>query len=1049
MGDALVLWNGEAAALGQWTSTAADGSTVTLSVEPGPRGAALRIDFDLVGPTSWAIARYECAAVLPEHYVVVLRLHGDAPANQLQLKLVDPGGANVWWWRRPGFAFPREAEKLVLRKANLEFAWGPASGGEPHRIGAVEIALAAGPGGSGTMWIEELRIEPRDPAAREPRIEAVAASTSAAGHAAERVLDGDPSTHWSPDGADPQPWIQLDLGRSSEWGGVVVDFTGSGGAPAIRLLASDDAVRWKLLAEDPGGPARRRWLRTSEGEGRFARIELSSGSAPALAHVGIVPLELAVSPARYIGAVARKERRGLFPRHLLDEQAYWALVGADGDERKGLLSEDGALEVDAESFSIEPFLWVDGRLATWADVERRVSLEDGYLPIPSVEWQATGLGLRITAYAAGAPGQSTLVGRYEVENRSSGARRVRLFLAIRPFQVNPAWQSLNLVGGVAPVTSIEREGGAVRVNDARTVYSVSQPDAFGAAQSEEGLRELTDGRVPLHERIDDPVGFAEAVFAYDMDLADGARGCVAVAVPLHAAATQTPADLARPQAAAWADARLAETIAHWRTRLGRVPIELPRCAEPFSSSLRASLAWILVNREGPRIQPGPRCYRRSWIRDGTLTGTALTEMGFADEARAFLRWYAPYQLEDGRVPCAVDRRGIDPVAEHDSHGQLIWGVVEVFRLTGDRAFLLELWPRVLRAVDAIAALRAERTTDRFRGKACFGLLPESISHEGYSSRPVHSYWDDFFAVRGLGDAADAAAVLGDGEASRRIRALRDAMRGDLHLSIRRAVEEHAIDFLPGSVELGDFDPTSTAIALDPGAEGPRLPPAALARTFERYWEEFECRRRGEATAEAYTAYEVRNAPALVLLGERQRAFELLEWLIGDQRPVPWRQWPEVSTRDPRVPRFLGDLPHGWIASSFVRTVRRMLAYERADDGALVLGAGVPAEWVREAPGIRVRAMPTHAGLLDYSMCAESKHRVRVTLGGTLRFPSAGIVLESPLAEPLRRVAVDGREHPVADPRRVVLRSMAAELILDYRPSRSPRSSAVKRRPRSR
>jgi hypothetical protein len=273
------------------------------------------------------------------------------------------------------------------------------------------------------------------------------------------------------------------------------------------------------------------------------------------------------------------------------------------------------------------------------------------------------------------------------------------------------------------------------------------------------------------------------------------------------------------------------------------------------------------------------------------------------------------------------------------------------------------------------------------------------------------------------------------------------MRGDLHVSIRRAVEEHGIDFLPGSVELGDFDPTSTAIALDPGAEGPRLPPAALARTFERYWEEFECRRRGESTAEAYTAYEVRNAPALVLLGERRRAFELLEWLIGDQRPVPWRQWPEVSTRDPRVPRFLGDLPHGWIASSFVRTVRRMLAYERADDGALVLGAGVPAEWVREAPGIRVRAMPTHAGLLDYAMCAQSEDRVRVTLGGNLRFPSAGIVVESPLAEPLRRVAVDGREHPAADPRRVVLRSMAAELILDYRPSRS--LGRVKRRARSR
>ena len=223
MRDALVLWNGEAVALGQWTSTAADGSTVALSTEPGPRGAALRIDFDLVGPTSWAIARRECAAVLPEHYVVVLRLRGDAPANQLQFKLIDPGGANVWWWRRPDFAFPHEAEALVLRKANLEFAWGPASGGEPERVGAVEIALAAGPGGSGTLWIEELRIEPRDPAATKPRIEAVAASSFVGGHGPECMLDEKASTHWRPDENDTQSWIQLDLGRSCEFEAVVTD----------------------------------------------------------------------------------------------------------------------------------------------------------------------------------------------------------------------------------------------------------------------------------------------------------------------------------------------------------------------------------------------------------------------------------------------------------------------------------------------------------------------------------------------------------------------------------------------------------------------------------------------------------------------------------------------------------------------------------------------------------------------------------------------------------------------------------------------------------
>ncbi len=504
-----------------------------------------------------------------------------------------------------------------------------------------------------------------------------------------------------------------------------------------------------------------------------------------------------------------------------------------------------------------------------------------------------------------------------------------------------------------------------------------------------------------------------------------------IAVPLFDATPSPPAALGRAAAAAWGDARLAEAASRWRARLARVPISLPPAAAPFEQSLRASLAWILVNREGPRIQPGPRCYRRSWIRDGVMTGTALAEMGFADELRDFLRWYAPFQQPDGRVPCGVDRRGIDRAVEHDSHGQLVFGVVEHARLTGDRTLLRELWPHVRRAVDAIAALRAERTGESFRGDPRFGLLPESISHEGYSSNPVHSYWDDFFAVRALADAAESAAVFGDAPVAASIGALRDAMRRDLHASIALAMERHGIDFLPGSAELGDFDPTSTAIALDPCGEGDRLSPAALARTFERYFEEFEARRRGEHHLDAYTPYEVRNAVALLRLGWRERALAVLDWLVGDQRPPAWRQWPEVSTRDPRAPRFLGDLPHGWVASSFVRSVRRLIAFEDEDAGTLVIGAGVPEAWVREAPGVRVRGLPTHFGALDLDLRAEGEGRLRAHFGGACR-PPGGFVLESPFARPLREVVVDGRERAAGDPHRLRLASDTREVELRTR-----------------
>ena len=41
---------------------------------------------------------------------------------------------------------------------------------------------------------------------------------------------------------------------------------------------------------------------------------------------------------------------------------------------------------------------------------------------------------------------------------------------------------------------------------------------------------------------------------------------------------------------------------------------------------------------------------------------------------------------------------------------------------------------------------------------------------------MHSYWDDFFALRGFKDAADLAGILGKEEEARRLAVLRDTFR---------------------------------------------------------------------------------------------------------------------------------------------------------------------------------------------------------------------------------------------------------------------------------
>ncbi|HEC0920947.1 TPA: hypothetical protein R1S30_005062, partial [Escherichia coli] len=143
-------------------------------------------------------------------------------------------------------------------------------------------------------------------------------------------------------------------------------------------------------------------------------------------------------------------------------------------------------------------------------------------------------------------------------------------------------------------------------------------------------------------------------------------------------------------------------------------------------------------------------------------------------------------------------------------------------------------------------LRASERTEenRARNPAFYGMMPASISHEGYSAKPMHSYWDNFWALRGYKDATLLATQLGKVEAMQ-IAESRDQFRDDLQASLLSAMQQHNIDYLPGSAELGDFDATSTTIALAPGGEQGRLPQQALEATFERYWKEFVARRDGK------------------------------------------------------------------------------------------------------------------------------------------------------------------------------------------------------------
>lgn len=296
-----VIWHDRFEESGAWRPAPADGVALTLSAAEGDAGVALRLDFDFRGRAGWAAIRREVGIDLPENWQLDLRLRGEAPANDLEIKLVDVTGQNVWWAVRRDFAPPTSWSTLRLKKRHFSFAWGPAGGGEIRHVAALEIVVTARAGGSGWMAIDELMLTPLPPPRPAAHPPSVTASSSAPGFPPERAMDGDPANAWQSDGPGPA-WIAIEFGEKREYGGLTIQWEPGRFANRYRVETSDDREKWSTARTVDAGNGGRDDL-----SGRFvprSRRDPPSDSSKPSSSSG---------PARLAGS------RGSGPRHAATE----------------------------------------------------------------------------------------------------------------------------------------------------------------------------------------------------------------------------------------------------------------------------------------------------------------------------------------------------------------------------------------------------------------------------------------------------------------------------------------------------------------------------------------------------------------------------------------------------------------------------------------------------------------------------------------------------------------------------------------------------------
>jgi hypothetical protein len=232
------------------------------------------------------------------------------------------------------------------------------------------------------------------------------------------------------------------------------------------------------------------------------------------------------------------------------------------------------------------------------------------------------------------------------------------------------------------------------------------------------------------------------------------------------------------------------------------------------------------------------------------------------------------------------------------------------------------------------------------------------------------YWDDFWSLRGLSDAAPLLRVAGDEAAATRADEWAAAMRADVWASMERTSRHLGTLVIPaGPHRRVDPGIIGSLVACQPLGLIPPLDPAMVA-TVEAVRERFLI---GSAFFHGIShtglgTYLTLQLAFVELAAGDGRALDRLEWLVGAASST--FTWPEAI--HPQLgDGCMGDGHHGWATADFLSFVRELLVRE-TDDG-LALCTMLPEEW--SGRPLAVHRAPTHRGSLSFRLGWEAGRAV--------------------------------------------------------------------------
>jgi hypothetical protein len=480
-------------------------------------------------------------------------------------------------------------------------------------------------------------------------------------------------------------------------------------------------------------------------------------------------------------------------------------------------------------------------------------------------------------------------------------------------------------------------------------------------------------------------------------------------------------------------------------------IGLPPVVDHLFKEFRLCRANLMILTDGGEIHPGPTIYDSFWFRDSSVEGIACALVG--DSGIPGVQFGSVYPSRFNAGPGTV---GSSSAALHgffgwdhekndqewDSNGEALWAFGRFDRISGSTA---AFGTRIFSPY----VIEGGRWIRDNRGP--YGLLLSGWSAEHIGDKGKPHYWDDFWGIAGLYEAARMAERLGARESGELWAAYDDLRRATAN-SIRWVLGQQQTmgqweTYIPtGPADAGRLDSTIIGAVsyfhpcrLYMGAKLGADIDQAARQTLETIWSHFVTGGfRHDAAWNAYGGYlTLQLAHAFLLVGDVARMDACLGWAIGaayatvsgvggpQRDTVVQGSWNEQHcypiandfTQMPDRWWYMGDIPHGWAAAEFNLLLRDICLFEADEDAAphIFIAAGVPPHWLAGNGVITVKDAPTIFGIpFGYNLHHDDAART-ITINITQSAPANVSYIYPCRLGPVRSVTIDGVAGPAGSP----------------------------------